>query len=453
MFAMRTARRRTSPAASAHRPREFRGLVSRQRKCAGCELEEATGDRLAPPAVHEVLATSGTPLPAQERAFFEARFGHDFSRIRVHADSIAANAAKAVAAQAFTVGRHIAFAAGRFIPGTVEGRQLLGHELAHAVQQSQSEPSGVAGLRISDAAGADERAADRAAVGRAAPGEAEVAVQRQPEQPNVGPPVQQLPLPPICSLVFKEGRVYWKCEHLPKIGSTPDIPLDPRQIPDEIDKILKKKGPPSGPTPGPVPRSGPVPVDDPGKLVEQLCQLHPELCKFPPQPPSPPQRPTLPTPGPQLGILWTDQIHFEQDHPGPGERDAGRVLTAAGQRELDSILSWLDLSPDLQVRLIGHASSEGTEEYNQALATRRVNFILAALTGRGFGPRVADPLIGDGAESGCQRVGAGLWSCGETKADQSTARPEDRVVRATFVRNTLPPLPKLEMPQFKPRPF
>jgi hypothetical protein len=161
----------------------------------------------------------------------------------------------------------------------------------------------------------------------------------------------------------------------------------------------------------------------------------------------------LPTPGPQLGILWTDEVHFQQDHPAPGERDAGRILTAAGQKELDSVYSWLNISSDLQVRLIGNASSEGTADYNQALATRRVNFVLAALAGRGFGPRVTDPLVTDGAESGCQRVGAGLWSCGETKADQSAARPEDRVVRVTFARNTLPALPKLEMPQFKPGPF
>jgi outer membrane protein OmpA-like peptidoglycan-associated protein len=48
------------------------------------------------------------------------------------------------------------------------------------------------------------------------------------------------------------------------------------------------------------------------------------------------------------------------------------------------MISWLDLSRDLQVRLIGHASPEGTEAYDQALATRRVNSVLATLTGRGL---------------------------------------------------------------------
>jgi hypothetical protein len=166
-------------------------------------------------------------------------------------------------------------------------------------------------------------------------------------------------------------------------------------------------------------------------------------------PPKPTPVPASPTPG----ILWTDEVHFEKDHPEPGELDSERILTPDGAQELDSVLSWLDISPDLQVRLIGHASSEGTEEYNQALATRRVSFIAAAIVARGSAERLADPLVGDGAESGCQRVGTGLWSCGEAKADQSVARPEDRVARVTFARNTLPPLPTLKQPEFKPGSF
>ena len=201
------------------------------------------------------------------------------------------------------------------------------------------------------------------------------------------------------------------------------------------------------PDPARGPGPGPVGVEDPGKLVEDICKKYPYVCQ-----PAPKPSPSPPLPRTQLGILWTDEIHFERDHPGPGERDAGRVLTAGGQKDLDSVLSWLDLSTDPQVRLIGNASSEGTDDYNQALATRRVNFVSAALAGRGFAARVADPVVTDGAESGCQRVGSGLWSCGETKADQSTARAADRVVRVTFARNTLPPL-KLEPPTFKPGPL
>lgn len=66
----------------------------------------------------------------------ESRFGHDFSRVRVHADARADDAAASVGASAFTVGRSIAFRAGRYAPFVPAGRRLLAHELAHVVQQS-----------------------------------------------------------------------------------------------------------------------------------------------------------------------------------------------------------------------------------------------------------------------------------------------------------------------------
>ena len=60
---------------------------------------------------------------------------HDFSGVRVHTDARAAESAQAVGAHAYTMGRHIAFAAGQFAPGTHQGRQLLAHELTHVLQQ------------------------------------------------------------------------------------------------------------------------------------------------------------------------------------------------------------------------------------------------------------------------------------------------------------------------------
>ena len=93
---------------------------------------EATG---APSLVHDVLSSPGQPLDAVTRAFFEPRFGHDFSQVRVHCDERAAESARMVSAHAYTVGHHIVFGAGRFAPETREGRRLLGHELTHTVQQ------------------------------------------------------------------------------------------------------------------------------------------------------------------------------------------------------------------------------------------------------------------------------------------------------------------------------
>lgn len=92
----------------------------------------------APPIVHEVLHSSGQPLDPETRAFMEPRLGHDFSRVRVHTSSKADESARAVDAQAYTVGRDVVFAAGQYVPATSFGRQLLAHELAHVIQQDHS---------------------------------------------------------------------------------------------------------------------------------------------------------------------------------------------------------------------------------------------------------------------------------------------------------------------------
>lgn len=89
----------------------------------------ATGD--APDTLREVLRSPGAPLDAVTRSFFEPRFGRDFSRVRIHTDSLAASSAREIGAQAYASGRHLVFAEGRYDPGNSTGRQLLAHELAH----------------------------------------------------------------------------------------------------------------------------------------------------------------------------------------------------------------------------------------------------------------------------------------------------------------------------------
>jgi hypothetical protein len=69
----------------------------------------------------------------------EARLGHDFSRVRVHADEKAADSARAVDARAYTFGRDIVFGTRQYAPGTVEGRGVLAHELTHVAQQNDRE--------------------------------------------------------------------------------------------------------------------------------------------------------------------------------------------------------------------------------------------------------------------------------------------------------------------------
>src|SRR5882762_555811 len=97
--------------------------------------ESSRAATTAPPIVDDVLEQTGQPLDRATRALLEARFGYDFSRVRVHSDARANESARSVHAHAYTVGEDIVFDAGRFAPHTREGRRLLAHELTHVVQQ------------------------------------------------------------------------------------------------------------------------------------------------------------------------------------------------------------------------------------------------------------------------------------------------------------------------------
>lgn len=140
----------------------------------------------APSVVHDVLRSPGQPLDGQTRAFMEPRFGHDFtmvqalaepapmparltigqprdqfeheadivaeqithmpapqsdgrydfSAVRIHTGTQAAEAARLINAHAFTVGNHIVVDQGQYPPHTRAGRHLLAHELTHVIQQA-----------------------------------------------------------------------------------------------------------------------------------------------------------------------------------------------------------------------------------------------------------------------------------------------------------------------------
>jgi hypothetical protein len=77
----------------------------------------------------------GQPLPEKDRSFMERRFGIDFSGVRVHTGREAVQINRELNAQAFTHGGDIYFGAGRYSPGTSDGKTLLAHELTHVVQQ------------------------------------------------------------------------------------------------------------------------------------------------------------------------------------------------------------------------------------------------------------------------------------------------------------------------------
>ena len=96
------------------------------------------GQTDAPPIVHEVLRSPGQPIAPATRASMESRFGHDFSRVRVHTDDRAAQSAQAINAIAYTAGNHIAFGANQYQPQTSTGLRLFAHELTHVVQQTNA---------------------------------------------------------------------------------------------------------------------------------------------------------------------------------------------------------------------------------------------------------------------------------------------------------------------------
>lgn len=132
-----------------------RDLVQRQCHCGDEEKARGTcrchggAELLQPSAAGESRASthaieqrvsalrgSGRPLPIAIRRFFEPRFGHDFSAVRVHTGPTARTAAEALNARAFTVGHDVVFGSGEWSPETDRGRRLLAHELTHVIQQT-----------------------------------------------------------------------------------------------------------------------------------------------------------------------------------------------------------------------------------------------------------------------------------------------------------------------------
>lgn len=117
-------------------------LDARNKKDDPMLMRKATANSadagVAPPIVHETLAGSGHPLDFDTRTFMEERFGHDFSRVRIHTDTKAAESAREMGAHAYTVGSSIVFGRGGYAPETQAGRRLIAHELTHVAQQGGS---------------------------------------------------------------------------------------------------------------------------------------------------------------------------------------------------------------------------------------------------------------------------------------------------------------------------
>lgn len=114
------------------------------------------GNAVLLPAALVPATSSGQPLPTALQARMQAALGMDFSDVRVHVGP----EASAIGARAFTIGSHLYFAPGEYSPNTTHGERLIGHELAHVVQQKTGRvrnPFG-SGLAVVEDAGLEAEA-------------------------------------------------------------------------------------------------------------------------------------------------------------------------------------------------------------------------------------------------------------------------------------------------------
>lgn len=99
----------------------------------GCSQHEVTQ-----PMAHELIQSPGNRVDSATRAFFEPRFNHDFSKVRVHTGGDAIQMSESIGAAAFTYGNDIYFNNGQYKPESRIGKHILAHELTHTLQQKNS---------------------------------------------------------------------------------------------------------------------------------------------------------------------------------------------------------------------------------------------------------------------------------------------------------------------------
>jgi uncharacterized protein YebE (UPF0316 family) len=126
----------TSPPTPRSRRPRLHGSAEINRKSRQCTSGSLVQSRVNPVGTANAkrLKTTGKALSPSQRNFFEPRFGHDFSRVRIYADHQAASLASRNQAEAFASGRDIIFGAGKYRPWSNQGGHLLAHELTHIAQ-------------------------------------------------------------------------------------------------------------------------------------------------------------------------------------------------------------------------------------------------------------------------------------------------------------------------------
>jgi hypothetical protein len=153
----RTLGRLLSAAGDRRVQRKCKGCAAGAKPCAACAARQSQPERI------QSQLGAGAALEGSVRSRMESVFGQDFSGVRVHTGSTAAQLSDGLDARAFAVGRDVAFGAGEYRPGTIVGDALIAHELAHVVQQKDAAVKPMRFGRQDAAEGSLEREADRSA--------------------------------------------------------------------------------------------------------------------------------------------------------------------------------------------------------------------------------------------------------------------------------------------------
>lgn len=397
-----------------------------------------SGATEVPTAVHDVLRSPGQSLDQTTREFMESRFDHDFSHVRIHTNTKAAESAKTVNAAAYTVGQYVVFGKGHYVPGTHEGKRLIAHELVHTLQQTQSsrQPAVSNSLEVSPADDILEKNTDQTtdkvtsswSLGNNQHGathtnnhntptlvpnkthKTHLSLQRQEEQPRE----PWIPIP-----VFDEFD--------PMI-IVPDIPGVPNFLRGQEVKLSTIRsaletiqgGPPSFGSEGDIcntlmpghemVQSGELQGfccpgfsrdrdrccrwQEIGPMSFRCCDSDEVVingrCVRPTVVPTPPISPPTSTPRSALPTVPRLRLQFPNTPFGSIQSDTidhfvinSTAVPNTGSAILDRTSSQLQLYPRMEVHVEGHTDSSHTQEYNRRLSVQRAQAVRTALINRG----------------------------------------------------------------------
>src|SRR5579884_3824731 len=113
--------------------------------------------------IHEAHTDGAEGIGAAVRQPLEEQLGYDLSRVRVHRGPASAQVARALHAQAFTLGRDIYLGEQAYRLDTRERTRLLAHESIHTIQQKDAPVAPQTSLQISKPGDAAEIEAERIA--------------------------------------------------------------------------------------------------------------------------------------------------------------------------------------------------------------------------------------------------------------------------------------------------